>query len=57
MCLDGIEVHLDISSSASQAATSSFSDSIRGYVDSAGFENKIKPNSWASFSIADKHAK
>ena len=57
MCLDGIEVHLDISSSASHAATSSFSDSIRGYVDSAGFQNKIKPNSWASFSIADKHAK
>jgi len=57
LCLDGIEVHLDVSPSTSHAATSSFSESIRGYVESAGFENKIKPNSWASFSIADKHAK
>mgnify|MGYP003635469992 CR=1 FL=1 len=57
LCLDGIEVHLDVSPESSPAATASFSESIRGYVSSAGFENKIKPNSWASFSIADKHAK
>jgi predicted RNase H-related nuclease YkuK (DUF458 family) len=57
LSLDGIEVHLDISPPSSHAATSSFSESIRGYVESAGFQNKIKPNSWASFSIADKHAK
>ncbi len=57
LSLDAIEVHLDVSPPASTAATSSFSDAIRGYVSAAGFENKIKPNSWASFSIADKHAK
>ena len=52
-----IEVHLDVSPPTSTAATSRFSETIRGYVSSAGFKNKIKPNSWASFSIADKHAK
>jgi predicted RNase H-related nuclease YkuK (DUF458 family) len=57
LCLDEIEVHLDVSPPGSTAATSSFSEAIRGYVASAGFKNKIKPNSWASFSIADKHAK
>ena len=52
-----IELHLDVSSTNLNNKTSKFCDMLKGYVNGAGFECKIKPNAWASQSIADKHSK
>lgn len=52
-----IELHIDVSPFHAKAATSSFADMLSGYVTGAGFECKIKPDSWAAQSVADKHSK
>jgi|TARA_Y100000310_G_scaffold262013_1_gene271579 hypothetical protein len=51
-----IEVHVDIGTTQ-RSATRKFVDSISGWVKGAGLECKIKPNSWASSSVADNHTK
>ena len=51
------ELHLDVSPFGTGNATSKFSDMLKGYVQGYGFEYKIKPNAWASQSIADRHSK
>ena len=58
LCPDAnIELHIDISAKNKNAATSKFADTITGFAKSAGFDFKIKPYSWASSSVADKHSK
>ena len=52
-----IELHLDVSPFEVNTKTSKFSDSLRGYVQGAGFTCKIKPDAWASQTVADKHSK
>ena len=52
-----IELHLDISPKGSDNATAKFSDMLKGYVQGYGFDLRIKPNAWASQSIADRHSK
>jgi len=52
-----IEIHIDVSSSNPKAKTSAFSEMITGYAKSSGFSYKVKPHSWASSSVADKHSK
>ena len=52
-----IELHLDISPFSAGNATSKFSDMLRGYVQGFGFNYQVKPNAWASQSIADRHSK
>lgn len=52
-----IELHLDVSPFGAGNATSKFSDMLKGYVQGYGFEYRLKPNAWASQSIADKHSK
>ena len=37
--------------------TKKFVDALTGYTKSAGFACKIKPDAWASASVADKHSK
>jgi len=54
---DNIELHIDVSPFNTNNATSRFSDMLKGYVQGAGFECKVKPNSWAAQSVADKHSK
>jgi len=54
---NNIELHIDVSPFNTNNATSRFSDMLKGYVTGAGFECKVKPNSWAAQSIADKHSK
>jgi predicted RNase H-related nuclease YkuK (DUF458 family) len=54
---DSIELHMDISPSSSSAATSWLSDMLKGYVSGFGLDCKIKPDAWASQSIADRHSK
>ena len=52
-----IELHLDVSPFSAGNATSKFSDMLKGYVQGYGFEYRLKPDAWASQSIADKHSK
>jgi len=51
-----IELHLDINPKKNMY-TSKFVDMLSGYVRGSGFEFKIKPDAWASSSVADKHSK
>ena len=52
-----IEVHLDVSPFTAGNATSKFSEMLKGYVQGHGLDYKLKPDAWASQSIADKHSK
>jgi len=52
-----MEVHIDVSPFHAKNGTSKFSDMLKGYVSGYGFDCKIKPNAWASQSVADKHSK
>lgn len=52
-----IELHLDVSPIHLKNATSRFSDMLKAYATGHGFKCKIKPNAWASQSVADKHSK
>tara|TARA_B100000902_G_C27148451_1_gene832404 strand:+ start:454 stop:939 length:486 start_codon:yes stop_codon:yes gene_type:complete len=52
-----IELHLDVSPFSAGMATSKFSDMLKGYVQGYGFNCRLKPEAWASQSIADKHSK
>ena len=52
-----IELHIDISPANKGHGTSKFADMLTGYARASGFEYKIKPDAWASQSVADKHSK
>jgi len=52
-----IELHLDISPANKQNGTSQFADMLTGFAKGSGFNVKVKPNAWASQSVADKHSK
>jgi len=52
-----IELHLDVSPFAAKECTSKFSEMLKGYVQGYGFGCKLKPNAWASQSVADRHSK
>ena len=52
-----IELHIDVSPFYMKNGTSKFCDMLRGYVTGAGFECRVKPEAWASQSVADKHSK
>lgn len=51
-----IELHVDIGKNK-ENKTRSMMSSVTGWVTSMGYEIKIKPDSWASSSIADNHTK
>ena len=51
-----VEIHIDANSREDEVTTK-FSDMLVGYAKGAGFSCKIKPDAWASSSIADKHSK
>ncbi len=50
-------VHVDASKSYKKAFTSSFSEQLKGYVISSGFECILKPDSYVASCIADRHSK
>lgn len=53
-----ITIHLDVSSSEKKTRTAKYSNDLTAFVKANGFNDvQIKPNSWASSSIADKHTK
>lgn len=52
------EVHIDASPSHKREEfTAKFSDQLKGYVQSMGFECMLKPESYVAHAIADKHTK
>jgi len=51
-----IELHVDIGTKKANL-TSKLHNMIKGWVTGMGFEIRVKPNSWASSSIADWHTK
>ena len=51
-----IEIHVDIGS-GKKSKTRTMIDQVKGWVLGSGFKFQIKPNSWASSSIADWHTK
>lgn len=52
----GIEIHADVGTSK-RSATSKFVEFVRGWILGSGFDYKVKPNSWASSTVADWHTK
>ena len=52
-----LTVHLDVGSDFKKNKTAKFSKELQILVRSQGFGCEIKPNSWASSSIADKYTK
>tara|TARA_B100001094_G_C18093739_1_gene751856 strand:+ start:94 stop:579 length:486 start_codon:yes stop_codon:yes gene_type:complete len=52
-----IELHLDVSPYHKGTKTSKFSDALKGYVTGTGYACRLKPNAWASQSVADRHSK
>ena len=50
-------IHVDASAPGKKEFTAKFSDQLRGYVKSCGFEFMLKPESYAAHAIADKHTK
>jgi predicted RNase H-related nuclease YkuK (DUF458 family) len=54
---DNIELHLDVSPFGANNGTSKYSDMLKGYVQGFGVEYRLKPDAWASQTIADKHSK
>ena len=51
------EIHIDASPKEAKQFTSGFSDNLKSYVVSSGFDCKLKPDSIAAFTIADKHTR
>jgi predicted RNase H-related nuclease YkuK (DUF458 family) len=52
-----IEVHLDIGYSEKRSKTFLFKNELEQLVESQGYKCEIKPNSWASSTIADRLSK
>jgi predicted RNase H-related nuclease YkuK (DUF458 family) len=52
-----IELHLDVSPLSAGNGTSKYSDMLSGYVQGYGVDFRLKPDAWASQTIADKHSK
>lgn len=51
------EVHIDASPPNSKEFSASFSEMLRGYVLSSGYDAILKPDSFVSNCIADKHTR
>jgi len=52
-----LEVHLDVSAEHKNEKTSPMTKMLMGYAIGSGFKCKIKPDSFAASSVADKHSK
>jgi len=52
-----IELHVDVSNTDKNEATSNLAKMVIGYVAGSGFDCKVKPDAFAAASVADKHSK
>ena len=55
--VEDIEIHIDVSPLYMNNGTSKFSEMLKGYVKGFGLECRLKPEAWASQSVADRHSK
>ena len=55
--VENIELHLDASPPEAGNGTSKIADALKGYIYGCGFNCKLKPEAWASQSVADRHSK
>jgi len=53
---ENIEIHLDVNSKKGNVSYT-LADQLSGYAKSAGFECKVKPDSWAASGVADCHTR
>jgi len=51
-----IEIHIDVGI-GDKSKTKIYADELKGWASATGFSCKIKPDAWASASVADKHTK
>ena len=52
-----LEIHLDVSAENKNEKTSTMTKMLVGYAVGSGFKCKVKPESFAASSVADKHSK
>ena len=52
-----IELHMDVSPFTAGNGTSKYSDMLKGYVQGYGVGYRLKPDAWASQTVADRHSK
>ena len=52
-----IELHMDVSPFTAGNGTSKYSDMLKGYVQGYGVDYRLKPDAWASQTVADRHSK
>jgi len=52
-----MEIHIDVSPEGQGEKTSSMARMLMGYARGSGFKCKIKPDSFAASTVADKHTK
>ena len=50
-------IHVDASPETHKEFTSEFSDQLKGYIQSCGFDCKLKPESYVASCVADRHTK
>ena len=52
-----LEIHIDVSPEGKNEKTSQMARMLMGYATGSGFKCKIKPDSFAATTVADKHTK
>lgn len=52
-----LEIHMDVSPEEKNEKTSKMAKMLMGYATGSGFKCKIKPDSFAATTVADKHTK
>ena len=52
-----LEIHLDVSPEGKNERTSQLSNMLMGYAKGSGFKCKVKPDSFAASTVADKYTK
>lgn len=55
--IDDMEIHIDVSPSMSRHGSAKAAEMLRKYVQAYGIEYKIKPEAWASGSVADRYVR
>ena len=52
-----LEIHIDVSPEGKNERTSDMARTLMGYATGSGFKCKVKPDSFAASTVADKHTK
>lgn len=55
--VEDFEIHIDVSPSMTRHGSAKAAEMLRKYVQAYGIEYKIKPEAWASGSVADRYVR